>query len=179
MIAETALAASAPRVRAAFERKRRALERRPAIGRGTAVTRVRLAEGLRCEVVEGDWRLTVDVGEAGGGTNAGPNPGVLGRSALGSCVAMGYAMWAAKLGVPLDEIGVEVEADYDAGPHYGVGSGTCGYSEVRCVVTLVTSASDADLQRLTQAVDAHTPYLDVFRLPVPLRHEVRRGGGGT
>jgi len=37
-----------------------------------------------------------------------PTPGVLGRAALGSCLAIGYMMYAAKTGVPL--AGLEVPA---------------------------------------------------------------------
>ena len=35
---------------------------------------------------------TASLTEKYGGTNEGPNPGVLGRAALGSCLALGYAM---------------------------------------------------------------------------------------
>jgi hypothetical protein len=68
-----------------LDRNARALELRPSIGQGTARTTARLAEGLRCEVREGPWTLTVDMGEKSGGSGSGPNPGVLGRASLASC----------------------------------------------------------------------------------------------
>ena len=38
---------------------------------------------------------------------------MLGRGALGSCLAMGYMMWAAKLGVPIAGLEVEVQGEMD------------------------------------------------------------------
>ncbi|NIV03707.1 MAG: OsmC family peroxiredoxin, partial [Calditrichae bacterium] len=55
-----------------------------------------------------------------GGNNQGPNPGIFGRAALGSCLAIGYMRWAAKLGVPISKIDIEVQTDYDARGEYGV-----------------------------------------------------------
>src|SRR5882672_5952296 len=107
-------------LRGILERNVKAVSIRPSIGQGTATTRVRLKPGLECEIEEGAWKLTAGVGEKSGGTNAGPNPGILGRGALGSCLAIGYAMWAARLGVPIESLDVEVEADYDRRGELGV-----------------------------------------------------------
>jgi len=93
-------------IRTALERNVKAVALRPSVGQGTAVTRVRLREGLACDVNEGPWTLTAGMTEKYGGTNAGPNPGVLGRAALGSCLALGYGMWAARLGVPITSLDV-------------------------------------------------------------------------
>src|SRR5688500_15157896 len=103
-----------------IERNVKAVELRPAIARHTGRTKVRLKPGLECEVTDGAWRLTVATGPASGGNNAGPSPGTLGRGALGSCLAIGYAMWAARLGVPIDALDVEVEADYDVRGELGI-----------------------------------------------------------
>jgi uncharacterized OsmC-like protein len=86
-------------IKTILDRNAKALELRPIIGQGTAVTKVRLTEGLACEIEEGAWNLKADMSEKSGGANTGPNPGVLGRAALGSCLAIGYAMWAARRGV--------------------------------------------------------------------------------
>jgi len=161
------------RIKRSFERNARALELRPGIGQGTAVTRVRLQGGLRCVIEEGDWRLVADMSPKSGGGDAGPNPGILGRGALGSCLAMGYAMWAAKLDIPIDGIEVEVQADYDTRGHYGVADVAPGYAQVRYVVTVESDAPAADIERLLDVADRHTPYHDVFRRPVELRREIR------
>ena len=84
-------------IKAALERNVKVVEARPSVGQGTAVTKVTLHPGLACEVEEGPWRFSVGMTEKYGGGNTGPNPGVYGRAALGSCLAIGYGMWAARL----------------------------------------------------------------------------------
>jgi len=119
-------------IRTILERKVKAVTLRPAVGQNTARTTVRLKPGLECEVTEGPWSLTVAMSEKAGGTGAGPNPGIIGRGALGSCLALGYAMWAARLGVRIDALEVEVEADYDSRGELGVADDVPpGYTQVR------------------------------------------------
>lgn len=161
------------RIRTAFERTEKVLTRRPGVGRGTATTRVRLVDGLTCEIEDGPWKLVADMAEKSGGNNAGPNPGVLGRGALGACLAMSYATWAAKRGVPVSGIEVEIQADYDTRGHYGVADVPAGYTEVRYVVTVQSDVPEADILRLLDEAEAHTSYVDVFRRPQRLCRDVR------
>jgi uncharacterized OsmC-like protein len=162
------------RIKTAFERKVKALSARPSIGRGTAVTTARLIDGLTCEIEEGDWKLVADMGEVSGGNNKGPNPGILGRAALGSCLAMGYALWAAERDIRLKSVEVEIQADYDASGHYGVNDDvTAGYTEVRYMVTIESDAPEADITKMVDEADAHTPLLVVFGKPQPLKRELR------
>src|SRR5262245_42135009 len=141
-------------IKTAMERNAKAVSLRPAIGQGTAVTRVTLRDGLACDIVEGPWRLVAGMGDKYGGTAAGPTPGVLGRAALGSCLALGYAMWAARLEVPLDSLEVEVQADYDARGELGVSDDVRpGYSAVRYIVTVASPADEADVRRLLETAE--------------------------
>lgn len=156
-----------------FERNARALALRPAVGRGTARTRVRLGDGLRCEIADGPWRLVADLGAKSGGGDAGPNPGVLGRAALGSCLAMAYAMWAARRGVPISALEVEIEADYDARGYHGVDGVAPGYVAIRYVVEVASEAPDDEVLALLDEADAHCDFLHVFARPQELRRVVR------
>jgi uncharacterized OsmC-like protein len=160
-------------LRVAFERTERALTLRPSLGLGTGVSRTRLREGLACEIEDGRWRLTADMPPQVGGGGLAPTPGVLGRAALGSCLAITYKLWAAKLGVPIGAIEVEVQADYDDGALFGVSDAEPGYSEVRYAVTIESDAPDADVQRVLDDADAHSPYLDVFRRAHTCRRTIR------
>jgi uncharacterized OsmC-like protein len=163
------------RIEAAFERNARVLAARPGVGQGTAVTRARVteADGLACEVTEGSWAITVDLSEKVGGRGLGPNPGMLGRSALASCLAIGYAMWAARLGVILTSIDVEVQAEYDTRGLFGVGEVEPGYREIRYVVTVKSEAPETAIRRVLDEADSHSPYHAVFSRPHELRRELR------
>lgn len=160
------------RIRRAFERNTKALSLKPTLGRGTAVTRVTMREGLTLEVTDGPWKLAVDMGEKSGGNNTGPNPGVLGRAALGSCLTINYLLWAARLGVPLRSLEVEVQADYDSRGYHGVGNVTPGYNEIRYVVRVGSDAPEADVMRWLDEADAHCDYLFVFSKPQTVRRSV-------
>ncbi len=82
-------------------------------------------------------------------------------------------MWAAKLGVPLSALEVEIQADYDTRGMYGVGDVEPGYKEVRYVVTVASDAPEADVLRMLDEADAHSPYFDVFSRPLELRRDAR------
>jgi uncharacterized OsmC-like protein len=161
-------------IRTAIERNVKAVSLRPALGQRTATTRVRLKPGLACEVVEGPWTLTIGMSEKSGGTNAGPNPGLLGRGALGSCLAMGYAMWAARLGVQLEALEVQVEADYDSRGELGISDDVPpGYLQVRYIVTVSSPAPEEDVRRVIDTADKYSPYRDVFARAHDVRRELR------
>jgi uncharacterized OsmC-like protein len=166
-------------IRVALERNVKAVTLRPGVGQGTARTTARLRPGLECEVTDGPFTLTVGMTEKYGGTNAGPNPGVLGRGALASCMVIDYALWAARMGLPLDALEVEVQADYDVRGELGVepeeGEGPLrpGYREMRYVVTVESPAPEAALMEWLDQGDRTSPYLDMFANETPVKREVR------
>jgi uncharacterized OsmC-like protein len=160
-------------IREAVDRVRRALARSETVGRGTARTRARIQDGLTCEVEDGPWRLTVDMPEKVGGGGQGPDPGVLGRGALASCLAVGYAVWAAHEGVPLDVLEVEVEADYDARPEYGIGGDDPGYDALRWEVRVESSAPEERVLQVLATAEARSPWLAVFRDSQEIQRTVR------
>lgn len=161
-------------IKAALERNVKVVEARPSVGQGTAVTKVTLNPGLACEVEDGPWRFSVGMTEKYGGLDNGPNPGVYGRAALGSCLAIGYGMWAARLEIPIRSLSVEVRARYDVRGELGIDDSIRpGYADVVYLVTIDTDASDADVLRLLDTADRHSSWLDDIRNPVPVAREVR------
>jgi uncharacterized OsmC-like protein len=154
---------TAEKIKQAMERCRKALSLKPSLGRDTAVSRVRVMDGLACEVTEGKWTFRLDMPESAGGAASGPTPGVFGRAALGSCLAMGYIMKAAEMNIPIRGLEVEVQADYDDGPLFGTASDApAGYSEVRYTVTVNSEAPEEKITMMLNEADRLSPYLDVF-----------------
>ena len=132
-----------------------------------------MRDGLTCDVEDGAWKLTVDASPKSGGDGRGPDPGVYGRTALGSCLAIGYTLWGAKLGVSFSNLEVDVHADYDSSGSHGVADVPPGYGQVRLVVTVESEASKADILNVLDRADAHSPYRDVFTRALDVRREVR------
>jgi uncharacterized OsmC-like protein len=162
------------RIAVALGRNKKAVTLRPKMGQGTAVTRVRVRDDLTCEVEDGRWKLTVGMSEKSGGAGAGPDPGVCGRSALGTCVALSYVMWASEAGVPIERLEVEVHADYDVRGEYGLDEGVPAvYEQLRYVVTVSSPAPEADVLRVLDQADAHSSWLQMILRPVDATREVR------
>jgi uncharacterized OsmC-like protein len=160
-------------IKTAIERNVRAVSARPSVGQGTAVTKVRWRHGLTCDVEDGPWKFVVGMTEKYGGDNAGPNPGVFGRTALGSCLAIGYAMWAARMNVPIHAMSIEVDADYDVRGELGVDESVRpGYHEMRVRVTIESDASESEVLAMLDVAERHSSYLDDYRNPVPVKREL-------
>jgi uncharacterized OsmC-like protein len=99
---------------------------------------------------------------------------VLGRAALGSCLALGYAMWAARLGVPIDSLEIDVHADYDVRGELGVADDVApGYSRIRYVVTVSSPAREEDVHRWLDTADRYSSWRDNLARAVPLESERR------
>ena len=163
------------KIRSGFVRVAGALAKRPVFGLGTGISKATIKNGLTCEVREGDWSFVADMPEQAGGNGVGPTPGVYGRAALGSCLAIGYMMRAAVMNIPIAGLEVEVQADYDDGALFGTSAPEVppGYLEIRYTVTVDSEApADVVLQMLDEA-DRHSPYLDVFSRGQACRREVR------
>ncbi|MFO8029585.1 MAG: OsmC family protein [Cyclonatronaceae bacterium] len=152
----------------AFERSRKAVSMRPEMGKGTAVTKVRLQDGTTCEVEHKHWKFKVDIGKAEGGNDAGPGPGILERGALGSCLAIGYSQQAALADVPVYGIEVAVESDMDARGMLGIDDRPPGFNELRCKVTIQSPANENEIRKIIERAERHSPVLDDFKRAVPV-----------
>jgi uncharacterized OsmC-like protein len=156
-----------------IERNQKALRLRPSIGRGTATTTVRVRSGVTCDIEDGPWKLIADESEGDGGAGLGPDSGVFGRAAIGSCLALGYVMWADYLGIPLEGLGVVVEADYNAAAMLAVEDSPPGWGAVRVIANISSPAPEEDVRRLFDFANRYSPLLDDFTRALPVSTELR------
>lgn len=159
-------------IKKAFDRNQKVLEKRPSIGKRTALTKVHVRNGTTCEITASGKKMLCDVGTEMGGNDAGPGPGIFERGALGSCLAIGYATWAAHMEIPIDDIEVEIESDYDARGQFNIGEEPPGFSEIRYKITIESPASADQITALIEKADSHSPVLDDFRRPIPIKREI-------
>ncbi|MDH5356570.1 MAG: OsmC family protein [Gammaproteobacteria bacterium] len=155
-----------------FIRVSSALKKKPALGQDTYVSTTRVNDQLCCEIQEGKWRFRADMPKEAGGQESASTPGALGRAALGSCLAIGYMLWASRLDVPVISLEVEVHADSDDAGLFGAADIEPGYSEIRYRVNIESPAPEADVVKLLNEGDKHSPWLDVFTRPVVCKREV-------
>lgn len=163
---------STQRIRDAFNRMQQVFAKRPAVAHATATMRARIVDGLHCEAREGDFVLSLDLPVEAGGTSAGATPGVHGRAALASCLAMSYSIELARAGIEARSIEVEVQVDYDNRGLLGMDNVRPGYLNVRHTLYL---DSDAPLDQMRSALEKaqrNSPYLDVFANAQPVSGQV-------
>jgi uncharacterized OsmC-like protein len=129
-------------------------------------------DGTTCEIEGSGWNFIADVGTKSGSNNAGSGPRVLERAALGSCLAVGYAQMAAVRGVPLEKIEVEVETDFDAKGWFGIEEQPPGFTAIGYTVHIESPASEAEIQKVIDAGDKHSPVRDDFSRAIPVEREV-------
>lgn len=163
---------SQQRLRDAFERMQHVFGKRPAAAQGTAVMRARVVDGARCEASEGDWRFTLDMPADGGGTGAGPTPGVHGRAALASCLAMGYSIELARAGFAPRSVEVEVQTDYDLRGLVGMAGIKPDYAAVRHTLYLDCDGPREALQAVIEKSQRQSIYLEVFARPQAITGQV-------
>jgi uncharacterized OsmC-like protein len=160
-------------IKTALERNVKAVSLRPSVGQGTATTLASLRPGLACEVTEGKYSLTVGMTEKYGGTGAGPNPGVFGRAALASCLTLGLAMWAARMGVELTSLEVEVQADYDVRGELGVTPEVRpGYLAMRYRIRVGSPAPEAVVREMLATGIQTSSWIDTLANPVPMSGDI-------
>ena len=153
---------SQEKIKEAINRSTKALSLKPSLGLGTGISKAKIIDGLTCEVTEGNQKLISDMPNSVGGNAAGPTPGVYGRAALGSCLAIGYMMKASAMNIKIDSLEVEVQADYDDGALFGTSNAHPGYLEVRYTISIESDAPESEILKMLDIADKQSPYLDVF-----------------
>jgi len=130
-------------------------------------------ENLRSEARIRQFSLTVDEPPSLGGSDAGPNPVELILAGLARCQEITYRAYPTVLGVPLDSVSVKLDGDLDLRGFFAVDERVRpGFTGVRGIVTLKSSASKEELAKLKAIVDAHCPVLDILSAPVPVEIEL-------
>lgn len=163
---------SMQRIRDAFDRMQHVFAKRPAAAKATATMRARIVDGLHCEAREGDWLLSLDMPADAGGNNAGATPGVHGRAALASCLAMSYSIELARAGIEARGVEVELQVDYDNRGLLGMANVRPGYLNVRHTLFLECDAPRDAVQPALENAQRNSPYLDVFTRAQPVSGQV-------
>ena len=157
----------------ALRRAEHVFSKRPAMAQETKISKATVRDGMRCEFSEDDWTFVADMPEPLGGTGTGPTPSTFARAALSTCLAIGYSMRAAYLGVPIRGVEVELRADTDVRGLFCGQAEVPNYSDLAYIVTVDSDAPEGELLRMLDEADERSPYLQLFRKSQSLSREVR------
>jgi len=149
-------------IKTAFNRSVEALKLKPNLGIANARSVTTMVDGLTCKSEEGEWSFITDMPKNAGGNGKGPTAGVLGRAALGSCLTIGYLMYAAHREIDISKLSVIVDVEFDNGALFGTSDAYPGYTHIEYTVEIESSADEATIEKLLEEAEVHSPYLDVF-----------------
>lgn len=167
----TITADTADTVAPALERLHAAIAKKPGFGHSTRTSVTTLAGRIRCSTTEGSASVDTDLAPALGGDAVAPSPTTLVRAALGACLAMGYRLRAAELGIDLTSVRVTVESESELrgmlDPDADVAP---GFTAVRYHVEIDSPSPAADVEHVIELGDQLSPVLDILTRP----HAVER-----
>ncbi|MBP2335500.1 putative OsmC-like protein [Saccharothrix coeruleofusca] len=107
-----------------------------------------------------------------GGGDTAPNPVEQLLSALGNCLAVGYAANATAAGIAIDRLTVDLRGEVDLRVFLGLAEGHAGFDSITARVRLDSAAPRADLEALHRKVVATSPVGHTLRDAVPVRVEL-------
>ena len=159
------------RIHDALVRLESALASRPGFGHASQSCTTTLVEGLRCRSEECGGALETDLPACLGGTGTAPTPSMLVRAALGSCLAMGYRLRAARRGLDVRSIRVVVETDSAIAGMLDTDEGEpAGFTNLRYHVEITSDMPPERVLAIVDEADRLSPILDVVsRLSRPVR----------
>lgn len=151
-------------IKQAVERTESVFDAKPSAARVTKTGRATMIGGLACQYTEGDFTIRADMPEIFGGEGKALSPGGYLRGGLAMCLAIGYAIQAARRGVPLHKVEVDIESDADLRGAFGAPGVRCSPSEFRYKVRIESDADDEAVRAVIEGGDSVSPVLDTLRV---------------
>lgn len=103
-----------------------------------------------------------------GGADAAANPAEQLLTALGNCLAVGYAANASVAGIKLDDLRIDVKGGIDLHPFLGLSDGHAGFESISATVKITSDAPREQLEELHAKVQATSPIGHTVAHPVPV-----------
>ena len=127
----------------------------------------------RVDVQAGRHGFAIDEPATLGGDDTGANPVEHLLAALGACQVISYQVWAAKLGLALDGITVDLTGDLDVRGFFGVDEQVRpGFNTIHVDAHLTGPETPEAYRELTALVERHCPVLDVLTVGVQVTSNV-------
>ena len=167
-------------IKTAVNRGIKAIERLPSVGQGSEVMHIDLAPNGCCTVRDGDSAMTIDLSKEYGGGGTTHAAGYYLRASLGACLAQGYHVWAAVLGVPINSLSVEIHDNYDMRGNLGMDKDIArSFLAIRYVVKIDSPAPRAKVEEVIDKSDDIDWVRDTFTREIPLKRELYITGSET
>lgn len=134
------------------------------------------ATNTQVEITAGQHEFTIDEPPALGGENVGANPVEHLLAALASCQVITVKVWAAKLGLVVDDVTVELAGPLDLRGFFGVDADVrAGLGQIEVTTRILGPEPTGAYDELVRKVEEHCPVLDNLTAGVPVRTTITAG----
>ena len=133
-----------------------------------------LGEGVACSVATGKALVEAGLHPATGGSGAQACSGDMLLQALVACAGVTLSAVATSLGIPIQAGELRAEGDLDFRGTLGLSKEVpVGFKDIRLEVTLDSSASTEQLQKLLELTERYCVVLQTLRAALPVRATFR------
>jgi uncharacterized OsmC-like protein len=162
----------------ALQHKIAAVQTDPANARLVFRAKTHLIEDVKCAAsVRNFPTMLVDEPKDLGGGDEAMNPVELVLVALGTCQEIMYSAYASVMGIPLDELKIDVKGYLDLRGLFGLdGTVPVGYQKITYETTIRSPADAATIQKLIETAEGHCPLLDILRRPLDVSGTITLNG---
>lgn len=116
----------------------------------------------------GKHQFTVDEPAALAGDDTAASPVEYALGAVISCQVVVYRLYAAQLGIQVDDISIDAEGDLDVRGLFGIDESIRpGFSDIRLTVNITGPESQERYEELARTVEARCPVQDLFSNATP------------
>jgi uncharacterized OsmC-like protein len=110
------------------------------------------------------------------GTNHAPNPQEYLLSGLGACIMVSFLAGASAMGIQVEALEVEVDADLDLRGFFGLESNApTGFSGIRYHIAVSGNATPEQFEELRRRALAHSPNANTLARGVPIEGDLTIG----
>lgn len=156
-------------IRLAIERVSEVFRKKPSAALNTKRATGRVEQGLVCHARQDDYTATMDMPVPIGGDGSAPSPGFHIRVGLVGCIAIGIKLTAAREGIDIGTIDVDVEMDFDDAAIIGVSDNTAAPLETRITIRIGSTAPWEEVEAMVGRALDLDPYFIAFRDAQPLK----------
>lgn len=129
-----------------------------------------LAEGVSCTVQTGQGLLEAGLHPAAGGTGSQACSGEMLLEALVACAGVTLSAVATAFGIPIRAGQLRAEGDLDFRGTLGLARDVpVGFKEIRLEITLDTSASTEQIDKLVELTERYCVVLQTLRAPLNIK----------
>lgn len=150
-------------IRTSQERVAEAFRRKPSVALSTAKGSASVSDGLLCHYRQDGHEAAMDMGTVLGGAGVAPTPGFHFRAAIAGCAAIGIKMTAAREGLEIATVDVDIEMDFDDSALLGMGANPAAPLETRLVISLVSREDGEKLKAMVDRALAADPFFLALR----------------